>query len=239
MNVQNINRNTLAGDTYYYCAKCRSWFDRGQFLPRNLCPDCGTLCSRAVDTPPKNATLILRGRPIPRIRTDSPGQTIFLFCLFLLVLAGGWAFVTVPATFQAAWFGLWSDGFHFRAALNHWTGFLGGLLLTWMVLALTTVLLFGLLRVLLYGLLMLLAGATLFAGSGDLRDAPEWTEAILAGDSHVIDTLLNLIASLGALLVFSWLFGRPPGIGDFGSQAVVALGITIFALMSRQARSLA
>ncbi len=102
------------------------------------------------------------------------------------------------------------DWFSFTAVLVDWAGFTGSLLLSLGVLALVTVILFSLFRGIVYEMVGPLAGT------------------FLANHRGLVDTVLNLIAGLDALLISSWLFERPPNAWDLGIQALIILGFEAF-----------
>jgi hypothetical protein len=206
--LSDVDLKKLPNGTYFFCAKCKTWFGRAKRGPAQACPSCGTPWKNATGLyekkgdqakdPPKKPSLARRMRG---------------FVLLFLALACALCYLTLATRLQSA---VDRSGDQIRL----WLATLGSILASFLWLAAGTALAFAFL---LLSVLLLLTLWTRVSGPSDPGSA--WSQAWQATrkQGRLLGTLLNLLASLSALLLLPVVLGRPIDSWDIAMQAAIAL----------------
>jgi hypothetical protein len=207
--MSDVDLKGLPDGTYSYCAKCKTWFGKEKRSPSQPCPDCGTSWGQATGIYEKKSGKGANvGAKKPKVRGLGAEYLIALLAILFLLAVACCNFWVIP-TVQKGWR-------QSESALDA----VGAGLLSLGALAAATVSLFVLLTVLLF--LLLTVGASLFEAE---EGTSGWSGTLesLGDHGRLVGTLLNALASLGALLLISVLFGRAPGLWELVVQILIAL----------------
>lgn len=207
--MSDVDLKKLPAGTYYYCAKCKTWFGKERPLPSQPCPDCGSSWAATAGIYEKKSSKADKpGAAKPKRRGLGGEYLTALVVILFLVAAGCCYFVVIPTVQRGI-----RQSESALAALT-------AVLVSLGALTAATLLLFILLTVLL--ILLLTVGAAAFESE---EGTSSWARAWDAVSEHgrLVGTLFNVLASLGALLLVSTILGRPPGPWDLAIQTLVAL----------------
>lgn len=235
MKFSSINRNSLNDGVYYYCAHCEHWFGKWQPTPNQQCPDCGWLWKNAQGTFTKKSHTAVIPSPSPA-PVENPGGATPVLIVLLILVGGYWGYVAIVQPMVAsAWRQTQIAWSNFTEGAGVVLGFIGSLLLSLVVLAGVTLLLFALFRYLIYLIILIFSAIAAIFVREEYQSSPqERANSILNEHSFLVGTLTNLISSFCALLIASWIFQRPPDYWDFGFQFVIALLIEMVVFESSQ-----
>jgi hypothetical protein len=203
--MSDVDLKKLSYGTYFFCAKCKTWFGKEKRGPAQACPSCGT--------PWKNATGLYekkgdQGKDPPK--KPSLAQRMRGFVLLFLALACALCYLTLATRLQRA---LERSGDQIRL----WLATLGRILASFLWLAAGTALGFALL---LASLLLFVNLVTRLSGPGR-AGAQVWQTVREQG--RLIGTAINVLASLGALLLLVLATGQSIDYWVVAIQATMAL----------------
>jgi hypothetical protein len=206
--MSDVNLKKLPDGTYHYCAKCKTWFGKQKPPPSQGCPHCGTPYGNATGLYEKKSGKAA-GAGAAKGKKRRPDTEQLLAILALLFLASGacFYFLVIPTVRRVS-----------RQSQGTIDA-LGDAAVSSGILAIATLLLFALFSILL--VLLLYLGEEL---SPSKEEGSGWARAWDAVSQHgrLVGTLLNALASLGALLLASALLGRAPDLWALGIQLLIA-----------------
>ncbi|MBN1217537.1 MAG: hypothetical protein JXM69_01295 [Anaerolineae bacterium] len=222
-----IDFETLPPGIYYWCDQCGWWYGQEE-------PELGSRCVNEAC-----GVTFIDDRFIGMYRAALSGQAQDtapglekLSCAYVIIglaIFGMLILICSPAmdSAQIAWQG-------FGAGVASFFGAVGSLLFSLVSLVVATILLFGLLSLLLRLLPYLLVTLVGFFFAGN---RPPVTVRRIENSLNIhnlwVGTIINLLASLGALAIVSLFMQRWPGLWDFASQILIALAIEIYLLRNR------
>jgi predicted RNA-binding Zn-ribbon protein involved in translation (DUF1610 family)/Na+-transporting methylmalonyl-CoA/oxaloacetate decarboxylase gamma subunit len=226
-----VDLDQLPDGVYYYCANCERWFGRWEPASHYQCPDCGWRWENArgtFTTSTKIRRVELPPQPVEGKKADSGCR---LITVWTLLLAGSClAYFLLRPTVSKAWLKFKIAWSNFIEGTIAWLEFIGSILLNIGALSGATLLLFGLFFALIF-LFLLVIRFLASVVSTEKHPKPIWDQTRETlnrrGRLRLIGTFTNLLSSLCALLIVSWIFQRPVDYWDFGFQFVIALIIEI------------
>jgi hypothetical protein len=208
VNMSDVDLRKLPHGTYFFCAKCKTWFGKERRGPAQPCPSCGTPWKKAAGLYEKKGD---QSKDPPK----KPGlaQRMRGFVLLFLALACALCYLTLATRLQRA---LDRSGDEIRL----WLGTLGSILASFLWLAAGTALAFAFLLVSL--ILFITVGTRLSAPSAAGSGGSQVWQTVRK-QGRLVGTAINILASLGALLLLPLVLGRPLDSWDVAIQATIAL----------------